>query len=190
MKKNWRYQNILIRIAKIKKNNNKKQQYQYTNENMKHWELSYIVSEDAKWYSYLEKNFQVFFFSLFISRERRRKEEWGRGRKRGRDRIPSRLCTISSEPHAGLYPTNCEIMTWAKIKSWTLNWLSHPATPQVFYIVKYTFTLWPRNPPLSIWNNRNLHSHKNLYINVYSSLIHNCQKTENNSNVLQQMNGR
>ena len=29
----------------------------------------------------------------------------------------------------GFNLTNLEIMTWAKIKSWTLNWLSHPVTP-------------------------------------------------------------
>ena len=28
-------------------------------------------------------------------------------------------------------PTHCEIMTWAKIKSLTLNWQSHPGAPKV-----------------------------------------------------------
>ena len=49
--------------------------------------------------------------------------------KRGgaeRERIPSRLSAVSAEPDTGLDPTNCEIMTLAKIKSWTLSWLSHP----------------------------------------------------------------
>ena len=44
-------------------------------------------------------------------RERERENEMGRSRERERDRIPSRLCTVSAEPHAGLEPTNCEIMT-------------------------------------------------------------------------------
>ena len=36
----------------------------------------------------------------------------GRGqRERGRERIPSRLHTVSVELDAGLEPTNCEIMT-------------------------------------------------------------------------------
>lgn len=42
----------------------------------------------------------------------------------------------------------------------------------------------------SLYNNKNLHSYKNLYVNIYSSSIHNWQKTGNNSNVLQQVNGR
>ena len=37
--------------------------------------------------------------------------EWGRGRERGRERIPSRLCAVRSKPHAGLNLTNLEIMT-------------------------------------------------------------------------------
>ena len=37
----------------------------------------------------------------------------GRGRERGRERerIPSRLCPVSTEPDGGLEPTNHEIMT-------------------------------------------------------------------------------
>ena len=30
------------------------------------------------------------------------------------------------EPNAGVEPTNRDIMTWAEIKSWTLNQLKHP----------------------------------------------------------------
>ena len=37
--------------------------------------------------------------------------EYGRGRERGRERIPSKLCTVSTEPSEGLYITNHEIMT-------------------------------------------------------------------------------
>ena len=33
------------------------------------------------------------------------------GAERGRERIPSRLHTISAEPDAGLEPTNRDIMT-------------------------------------------------------------------------------
>ena len=53
----------------------------------------------------------------------------GRGSKGGRARIPSRLCTASAQPYVGLKLMNHEIMTWAKTKSSTLNWLSHPGTP-------------------------------------------------------------
>ena len=50
-------------------------------------------------------------------REREREREtarWGRGRERGRERIPSRLHTVSAEPDAmrvGPKPTNRESMT-------------------------------------------------------------------------------
>ena len=33
------------------------------------------------------------------------------GAERGRERIPSRPCTVSTEPDAGLELTNCEIVT-------------------------------------------------------------------------------
>ena len=58
----------------------------------------------------------------------------GRGRERGR--IPSRLCTVSPEPDAGLEPTNREIMTWAETKSRTLNRLSHPGAPIKHFFLK------------------------------------------------------
>ena len=39
----------------------------------------------------------------------------GSGRERGRERIPGRLHTVSTEPDTGLKLTNCEIMTGAKV---------------------------------------------------------------------------
>ena len=47
--------------------------------------------------------------------------EWVRGREREREgdtesEAGSRLRTVSTEPDAGLEPTNCEIMTWAEIE--------------------------------------------------------------------------
>ena len=36
---------------------------------------------------------------------------WGRGRERGRERIPSRLPIVSTEPNVELELTNHEIMT-------------------------------------------------------------------------------
>ena len=79
----------------------------------------------------------LFFLSLFIDFEREPAYS-GRGaeregeRERERERFPSRLCTASTEPdmglettnqdsNPGLEPLNLEIMTRAKIKSWTLN---------------------------------------------------------------------
>ena len=57
-------------------------------------------------------------------RERQRDRETEREGQR--ERIPSRLCTVSVASNVELELTNCEIMTWAEIKSQTLNQLSHP----------------------------------------------------------------
>ena len=48
----------------------------------------------------------LFIFLKFICFERERER-----RDRGRERIPSRLCTLGTEPDSGLDPTNCEMMT-------------------------------------------------------------------------------
>ena len=64
------------------------------------------------------------FASIFIFFK---KGEMGRDRRRAR--ILSRLHTVRAEPDAGLEPTNCEIMTWAEIRSQLLNQLSHPGAP-------------------------------------------------------------
>ena len=52
----------------------------------------------------------------------------GEGQRDGGERIASRLHAVSTEPNVGLELANHEIMTWTKIKSQTLNWLSHPGT--------------------------------------------------------------
>ena len=43
------------------------------------------------------------------------------GAERTRQRIPSRLHTVSVEPNVGLKLTNHETITWAETKSLTLN---------------------------------------------------------------------
>ena len=55
------------------------------------------------------------------------------GAEKGRERIPSRLCTVSTEPTEGLDLTNVENMTCAQIKSWTLNQLSYPGAPNFYF---------------------------------------------------------
>ena len=52
---------------------------------------------------------------------------WG---LRERERIPSRLRTVSTEPGMGLELTDHEIMTCTEIKSWMPNRLSHPGAPK------------------------------------------------------------
>ena len=47
--------------------------------------------------------------------------------------IPSRVRTVSTEPDSGLDPRNYEIMTWAEIKSQTLNrWATQAPLDLVF----------------------------------------------------------
>ena len=64
------------------------------------------------------------FIYLFWERESGGGEE-----KEGEKRILSRLCDVSAEPEVGLKLTYHEILTWAKMQSLTLNWLSHPDDP-------------------------------------------------------------
>ena len=66
------------------------------------------------------------------ARERERKER-EREKNEQRERVPSRLHVVSTEPDVGLHPRNCEIMTLAKTKSWTLNLLSHPGAPKSYF---------------------------------------------------------
>ena len=67
---------------------------------------------------------QKFLINLLTEREREREREKACGR--GRERILSRLCTVSTVPNVGLKLRNREIMTWTRTRSWTLNRLSHP----------------------------------------------------------------
>ena len=57
----------------------------------------------------------------------------GGGAERAGERIPSRLCTVSTEPNAGLELTNHEIMPWAEIKS-LISWLTEPPRCRVYGI--------------------------------------------------------
>ena len=78
-----------------------------------------------------------FYFKDYLFWETETEREGGRERERmcasgggaERNRIPSRLHTVSAEPNVGLTLMNHEIMTWTEIKSWTLNWLSQPGIP-------------------------------------------------------------
>ena len=60
---------------------------------------------------------------------RERGSEGGAESEGERERIPSRLHTVSMEPDTGLDLMNCETMTCAEIKSWMLNQLSHTDAP-------------------------------------------------------------
>ena len=78
------------------------------------------------------RSFIFFFKVLFIERETDRQTErqrtWvGKG-QRDRDG-ESQAGSVSSTQ--GWKLTNCEIMTWAKIRSLTFNWLSHSGSSQI-----------------------------------------------------------
>ena len=57
----------------------------------------------------------VVFLSLFFLKEREKAEVGEGQRERGRERIPSRLSTISVEPDTGPEPMNREITTCAEV---------------------------------------------------------------------------
>ena len=67
---------------------------------------------------------------MFVYLEHTRAREQARGRERGRERIPSRLCTVSTESDMGLELTHCEIVTSNEIKSQTFNRVTYPGTPR------------------------------------------------------------
>ena len=70
------------------------------------------------------------FVYFWEKEESTRVHMWARKKQREGERESKAGCeTISVEPDAGLELTNREIMTWAEIKSWTLNLLSHSGAP-------------------------------------------------------------
>ena len=81
------------------------------------------------------KLFFLFFFNIYLFWEtahvRHSETAWGKGRERGRESQEG----SALESDAGLELTNHDIMTWAEIKSWMLNWLSHPGARQILNIL-------------------------------------------------------
>ena len=63
----------------------------------------YSINVSHYYYSFLK-----ILLSLFILRDR---HSTSGGKEKGRERIPSRLHIVSTEPDAGLELTNREIMT-------------------------------------------------------------------------------
>lgn len=70
-------------------------------------------------------------------------------------------------------------MEFSHITDQNANWYSHFGTQMAINKVQCTVTLRPRypTPRCSQWN-KNLCLHKNLYISVYSTFIHNYQELE------------
>lgn len=77
---------------------------------------------------------------IFWERESACAPAWSRwGGAEGQEERESQAGSMPSmEPQAGSQSYDPEIMTWAKIKSWMLNWLSHSGTPQkIHFRVNY-----------------------------------------------------
>ena len=79
--------------------------------------------------------FCLMFTYLFWDRETDRETEsqWGRGRERRARENPKQVLSAQS-PMQGLI----SMVPGIKIKSWSLNWLSHPTTPlcSLLYLLK------------------------------------------------------
>ena len=83
------------------------------------------------------KMFTVAFFFFFL---RKRNSTWGRGRREaeGKGDNPKQTPGWAQSPMEA-WSHDPEIMTWAKIKSQTLNWPNHPGalTAAFFIALKY-----------------------------------------------------
>ena len=76
--------------------------------------------------------FFLFFFKfIYFERECMHVHELGRGKERGREFQAGSTLSVRS-PMQGLNLMKQEIMTWAEIKSQTLNQLSHPGALHCF----------------------------------------------------------
>ena len=81
-------------------------------------------------------NFLKFILKfIYFERVRVSAHAWAGEGQRDTERVPSRLHAASAESDLGLKLPNCEITTWAEIKSQMLNWLSHPGAPFFLHIL-------------------------------------------------------
>ena len=83
--------------------------------------------------------------------------EQGRGRERGEDtesKAGSRLRTVSTEPDMGLEPTDCKIMTWAKVERLTDG--ATQASQKLLFLIPPTTTTMVQPPLPSSFSSREL----------------------------------
>ena len=63
---------------------------------------------------------RYFFFNVYFFLRKREREQAGKGQREKETQnwkqAPSRLCTVNTESNVGLEPTDCEIMTGAKVR--------------------------------------------------------------------------
>ena len=83
-----------------------------------------------------------YFTLIYLFWERQRQYKQGRSRKREGERIPSRLCTVSTEPHAGLELKKLGDHDLSQNQGWTLNWLSHSGAPNCYYWIVRVGLTW------------------------------------------------
>ena len=85
----------------------------------------------------------LLFLSVYLFIYERGRERGGGQRERGRQGIPSRLRAVGAGPDAGLELMNHEITALAEIKSRTLNRLSHPGVPDIWFLLSEEVYLTP-----------------------------------------------
>ena len=91
----------------------------------------------------------IFFFFYFLIL--RQSQLAGEGLETEGERIPGRLHAVPITLNMGLDPTNCENMTRAEIKSWTLNQQSHPGAPyEVLFLVCLQWSIFSNFSKYSI----------------------------------------
>ena len=90
--------------------------------------FAYFFQGDSNW-------FPLKFFKCIYLSERERERTWAgeEQRERGRSQAGSPL-SVQNWCRAGTREPNREIMTWAEIESWTLNWLSQPGAPCLIHM--------------------------------------------------------
>ena len=97
------------------------------------WDPELSWGQTLNWLSQI--GVPIFFFNLYFwERERKTEHEQGRSTERERDRMWSRLrfWAVSTEPDAGLKLTDCEIMTWAKVRHST-DWATQVLQDMAYF---------------------------------------------------------
>ena len=84
-------------------------------------------------------HFLKIFFNVYFWE---RQSMSGGGAERGWGKIPSRLWALSTEPNAGLLPTNCEIVTWAEVGRFT-DWATQGPLFNLETFYKDATLIWP-----------------------------------------------
>ena len=90
--------------------------------------LKLILKKPASFSAFMKKYifFNDFLKFTYLFWETESELKWGKGRERRRKRESQAGSTSLVQGQHGAQPTKCEIMSWAEIKSQTLNGLSHP----------------------------------------------------------------